>query len=118
MNDTCTWKEMDEFDSRAFDTGCGHAFELNDGTPSSNEMQFCCYCGKRIEVEWFIDVELKSVDPPGCGCTGCLTGESKPINECTRDEIEFMLAGNLVNNSGSEIQVRYYLDIDGEITIW
>lgn len=28
------------------ETTCGHAFELNDGTPTENGMKFCCYCGQ------------------------------------------------------------------------
>jgi hypothetical protein len=26
-------------------TSCGNAFCLNHGTPSDNDMKFCCYCG-------------------------------------------------------------------------
>jgi hypothetical protein len=49
MTDTCTWHE-DENDG-CWDTDCGEAFVLNDGTPESNHMKFCCYCGKPLVTD-------------------------------------------------------------------
>jgi len=40
----CEWSEVGEM----WETTCGHAFVLNDGTPSENEMRFCCYCGGEL----------------------------------------------------------------------
>jgi len=31
-----------------WDTGCGNTFHLEDGTPGSNGMRFCCFCGGRL----------------------------------------------------------------------
>lgn len=44
---TCLWNEVGEM----WETECGHAFVLNDGTPSDNDMKFCCYCGEPLEQE-------------------------------------------------------------------
>lgn len=47
----CQWFEQDELDSRYYETDCGNSFLFIDGTPASNEMKFCCYCGKPITEE-------------------------------------------------------------------
>jgi hypothetical protein len=41
---TCIWNEVGEM----WETTCGEAFVVNDGTPSQNKMRFCCYCGKPL----------------------------------------------------------------------
>ena len=38
----CKWTEDD---CGVWETDCGHLYEINEGTPKSNEMRFCCYCG-------------------------------------------------------------------------
>ena len=43
---SCRWTEYE--DCEAWDTGCGHAFYIENGTPQENDMKFCCYCGKTI----------------------------------------------------------------------
>jgi hypothetical protein len=45
--DKCEWAQEDE-SSDAWDTGCGHTFLINDGTPSENGMRYCCFCGKTL----------------------------------------------------------------------
>lgn len=40
----CVWSD----DEGCWATGCGHYFEINDGTPSENGMRFCAYCGKPL----------------------------------------------------------------------
>jgi|WetSurMetagenome_2_1015567.scaffolds.fasta_scaffold328114_2 hypothetical protein len=42
----CVWSR--EEITGCFDTSCGQAFVLNDGTLVENGMRFCCYCGKTI----------------------------------------------------------------------
>jgi len=45
----CNWMQMDPMeDSRDYDTGCGKAFSLIDGTLGENDMRYCTYCGKPI----------------------------------------------------------------------
>lgn len=41
-NKRCTWRPGDYGE---YNTSCKNAFVLNDGTPSDNNMKFCCYCG-------------------------------------------------------------------------
>ena len=48
----CTWSNSegsneDDYDTQ-WETSCGGSFILNDGTPESNEINYCCYCGKPI----------------------------------------------------------------------
>lgn len=47
---TCTWT-LEEFDSDTYDTSCRHRFSINDGTPSENDINFCCYCGGKLIEE-------------------------------------------------------------------
>jgi len=41
-----------------------------------------------------------AIDPPGCGCTECVTGEYVPLDEATDDQLELMLKGRITNNTG------------------
>lgn len=45
----CVWSRADE-DTDTWETSCGSAFMLNDGTPKENLMKYCPYCGKRLKV--------------------------------------------------------------------
>ena len=49
-NATCEW-ELFDIDTNAYDTQCGNAFLMSDGTPAENQMAFCCYCGLKIKVD-------------------------------------------------------------------
>jgi len=40
----CTWVENDH--TGIYQTACGNSFQFIDGTPESNHMKFCPYCGK------------------------------------------------------------------------
>lgn len=48
--ESCRWT-LDGEDDGIYDTGCGGRFQIETGTPASNKMAFCCYCGKRIEED-------------------------------------------------------------------
>lgn len=50
---TCDWRLMGDADY--YETSCGGAFIVNEGTPAENGMKFCAYCGNR----------LKSLPPEG-----------------------------------------------------
>jgi hypothetical protein len=52
MKKRCTWEEDDEGN---WVTGCGHIFCLEADSPIKNGMNFCCYCGAKLEQEVYID---------------------------------------------------------------
>lgn len=35
-------------DSDTWAAQCGRYFTIKDGSPSDNEMRFCCFCGKPL----------------------------------------------------------------------
>ena len=47
---TCLWSRADD-DTDVWETSCGHAFTIIEGTPGDNHMEFCCYCGRRVDEE-------------------------------------------------------------------
>lgn len=48
MTDKCKWKvSSDECDG--YNTECGQAFMMIEGTLREIGMKYCCYCGKEIE---------------------------------------------------------------------
>lgn len=42
----CAW--MEDESGEYYDTSCGHAFVLIEGTPAENDMRFCPYCGGKL----------------------------------------------------------------------
>lgn len=42
----CCWQESE---CDGWQTTCGNAFEIYEGTPEENNMKFCCYCGLEIK---------------------------------------------------------------------
>lgn len=44
-NMACIWHECEE----CWETSCGNAFIINDGTPEENGFRFCTYCGEEVE---------------------------------------------------------------------
>jgi len=44
----CTWTQDGDPDCDTWATGCGHYFVLNEGAPSDNALNYCCYCGKPL----------------------------------------------------------------------
>lgn len=68
--------------------------------------------GHRTSVDQLIERDhgrgeprLWRLDPPGCGCTDCLVGNSKPIDEASERELFDARAGVLVNSSGHHVHV-------------
>ncbi|GAB3251811.1 hypothetical protein [Kineosporia babensis] len=51
-------------------------------------------------TEWPI-----AIDPRGCGCTECITGEYVPLNQATDEQIRLMLAGEIACNLPDDTQV-------------
>ena len=54
-DETCTWTE--NVSDGSWSTGCGEDFMLNDGTPAENHMRYCCYCGKPIVEQPYVEEE-------------------------------------------------------------
>ena len=49
IDDPCTWHQAD-LDSDIWTPSCGGgSFRLDDGTPESNRMTYCCRCGNRLK---------------------------------------------------------------------
>ena len=46
--DPCEWLQ-DEWDN-SYDTSCGNKYEIIDGTPEDNGMNYCTYCGGKLEA--------------------------------------------------------------------
>lgn len=44
----CIWTEGED---GYYDTACGGAFAITDGTPEENDMAWCPYCGRRLVVK-------------------------------------------------------------------
>lgn len=47
--ETCKWQQGDGIESGVWWTSCGEGFTFEVDGPTENKMQFCCYCGKRLE---------------------------------------------------------------------
>ena len=54
----CGWFE----DHYGWETGCGHRFEINDGTPFENDMRYCPFCGSPIDQHTADDLQEESSD--------------------------------------------------------
>ena len=50
----CIWTE-DE--NGAWHTSCNNIFEVIFGCPSDNNMRFCCYCGKDLTEDLYVEKE-------------------------------------------------------------
>ena len=68
----CNWKEEE---TGYFETSCNNAFAINDGMPSENKMEYCCFCGKPIFEIPYNNANAADAEPlPLCGCVkapGC-----------------------------------------------
>jgi hypothetical protein len=53
-NRDCIWIEDDD---GIYNTSCGNAFEVMDGTPEFNNMKFCPYCGKSAKSNSIVQTE-------------------------------------------------------------
>ncbi|PCG81231.1 hypothetical protein CIB93_36455 [Streptomyces sp. WZ.A104] len=48
---------------------------------------------------------LIAVDPPGCGCTECITGQYVPLDRARPQDIAALLNGRLRNHTGAALRV-------------
>lgn len=49
LTGVCTWTHDADADDNAWEGTCGALWELIEGTPKENKMNFCPQCGKRVE---------------------------------------------------------------------
>lgn len=55
----CAWVENSD---GGWETLCGGQFELTSGTPQSNGMAYCCYCGGSLEqIEYTDEAERAAI---------------------------------------------------------
>ena len=47
--DVCEWKEDSNPDWELWESSCGHSWICEEGTPASNGMVFCPFCGKPLK---------------------------------------------------------------------
>lgn len=59
-------------------------------------------------------MELIAIDPPGCGCTECITGEYVPLNEATEEQITQMLVGKVRNNTAQQLRLNLVYIVEDE----
>lgn len=53
-----------------------------------------------------------AIDPAGCGCTECITGQYVPLDQATAAQVYAMLKGQLRNNlNAGDLAVRVTLDV-------
>lgn len=57
--------------------------------------------------------KITRIDPPGCGCTGCITGESTPLDMATPRQIARLLRGKVANATSMTLRVRTTVAFDG-----
>ena len=56
----CGWTQ--DSDGSAWATGCGHLFDVNDGTPKENGMCWCCFCGRELKQTPYTDDEQANAE--------------------------------------------------------
>lgn len=49
--------------------------------------------------------DVRAVDPPGCGCTECLTGEYIPLDQASEEQLVMLLRGELRDNTGLPVMM-------------
>jgi hypothetical protein len=57
--------------------------------------------------------EPTAVDPHGCGCTECITGQYVPLERATDRHIAALLTGHMTNNTGATFHITATYTVDG-----
>jgi hypothetical protein len=65
-----------------------------------------------LEISDSVSGKLYRLDPETCGCTDCIVGNSKPINEASAAEVLLLLDGKLRNATSYNL-AEFYLIVDG-----
>lgn len=60
----CLWKEQDHDGDMpgTWDTACGTAWYVEEGTPEESGFHFCPNCGKKPEFVFFVEIKTKNKD--------------------------------------------------------
>jgi len=66
--------------------------------------------------------QIKRLDPPGCGCTDCITSPpySRPIDTVSDDLVISMLMGDVLNATGRNefsLSIEMHSDFDTPTTV-
>ena len=56
----------------------------------------------------------KRVDPPSCCCTDCITGYSVPLGQASWETVKAMMAGDLQDATGTELDVSILVSPAGQ----
>ena len=49
LDKTCKWAPNEAYDGDCYwETECGNAYSITEGTPADNKMKFCVYCGGKL----------------------------------------------------------------------
>jgi hypothetical protein len=57
MKFKCAWNQDEDGN---WLTGCNNIFVIIEGTPSENDMKYCCYCGDGLTEHRFDSGEVDS----------------------------------------------------------
>lgn len=52
-DEVCVWEEQDPDYESYWETSCGSAWCLMEGTPKENEIIYCHTCGKHVQEKRF-----------------------------------------------------------------
>lgn len=59
-----------------------------------------------------------AIDPPGCGCTECLTGEYIPLDRASDQQILDLFAGRLRDNTNEGTDFAIVVSVNGGDYAW
>jgi hypothetical protein len=50
--DVCMWEQIDD-EGSDWESFCGDAWYFESGSPQENNIKFCPFCGRRVEVKFY-----------------------------------------------------------------
>ena len=59
---------------------------------------------------------ITAIDPPGCGCTECITGVYQPLDQATDTELVAMILGEIENHTGYDV-AEFQVQDDGSVIL-
>ncbi len=61
---------------------------------------------------------VTAIDPPGCGCTECLTGEYVPLDQAQGQQILNLFAGRLRDNTDADTDFQVIVSVNRGDYTW